>query len=203
MDCQMPDMDGYEVTARVRALEAGRDRGGATGRTPIIAMTGSAMPDDRQRCLAAGMDDYLSKPVRIEDLAAALDRWMPSPLPDPGGDGRSIDWEHFEELRRMCKSQELRQIVSLLLEETERRIGDLQAAVVAGAASEIEDLAHSVKGSTGMFGAVALSKLAEALEEAGQRSRLEEAGQLVARLRAEFERTRAAFLEALVDAAPR
>ena len=71
MDCQMPELDGFEATARIRAGET------ADGRIPIIAMTASAMQGDRERCLAAGMDDYVSKPVRIDDLRTVIERWLP------------------------------------------------------------------------------------------------------------------------------
>jgi len=72
MDCQMPEMDGYEATRVIRREESGRH-------TPVIALTANSMPGDREECLRAGMDAHLSKPIRPEELAAALARWLPRP----------------------------------------------------------------------------------------------------------------------------
>src|SRR5205814_8720148 len=72
MDCQMPDMDGFEAVRRIRRREAADP----VARTPIVAMTGNVMPGDRERCLEAGMDGYLAKPIDLELLCAAVERWL-------------------------------------------------------------------------------------------------------------------------------
>ena len=74
MDCMLPEMDGYETTRRIRSAE--------TGHTPVIGFTAQAFPDSREQCLAAGMDDYLSKPYREEELIKAISCWIPESGPD-------------------------------------------------------------------------------------------------------------------------
>ena len=75
MDCQMPEMDGFQATKAIRALEHV-----SGGHVPIVAMTAQAMKGDRERCIAAGMDDYLSKPVHLDDLRSTIDRWLVNPI---------------------------------------------------------------------------------------------------------------------------
>jgi CheY-like chemotaxis protein len=77
MDCQMPEMDGFQATAAIRA-EARAREGSDAPRVPIVALTANAVSGDREACLAAGMDDYLAKPVQVEDLKRVLARWVPS-----------------------------------------------------------------------------------------------------------------------------
>ncbi|MEI8242236.1 MAG: response regulator [bacterium] len=86
MDCQMPEMDGYEATRRIRAWEAGRPKDRRPGRLPILAMTANDMKGDREKCLAAGMDDYIVKPVRMADLARVVQQAVPGQDAFPGHD---------------------------------------------------------------------------------------------------------------------
>ena len=87
MDCMMPEMDGYEATLVIQREETRRDGGGKPRHIPIIALTANAMKGDRERCLAAGMDDYLSKPLEPEAVLKKLRQWLPQSLQSsPAGD---------------------------------------------------------------------------------------------------------------------
>jgi CheY-like chemotaxis protein len=81
MDCQMPEMDGFDTTRAIRAREALNP---TMGRVPVIALTALAMLGDAERCLAAGMDDYLTKPLQLEQLSAKMQRWRPTEDSTPG-----------------------------------------------------------------------------------------------------------------------
>ena len=99
MDCQMPEMDGYEATAEIRALEH------PTCRIPIVAMTADALAEVCQRCLAAGMDDVIIKPVKIEDFAQALETWLRLGPVDALAE-RGVSPEPLDEVRRRVPTGE-------------------------------------------------------------------------------------------------
>jgi CheY-like chemotaxis protein len=157
MDCQMPVLDGYEAAARIREREAGG------GRVPIVAMTANTMEGDRERCIAAGMDDYLPKPLRVEDLEIALGRALDA-------DGDWIDAG----------------IMDLFFEETSAQLDALNEAAIAGDTAEVERLAHTVKGAAATVGATRLAELAAEIEEAP-----ETAAGLLDELQRAFELTQA------------
>ena len=170
MDVQMPELDGVEATLRIREKWPG-ERG-----PTIIAITASAMESDRERCLGAGMNDYLSKPVRLEVLAAALGRVQrrpaarpepatPPPEPAPSAPSSTIDEEVFERLRQLCADEVvLAELLRDHLASTKQTVNALQQALAAQDAAAICRAAHSLKSSTGLFGAMSLSRLCAQLE---------------------------------------
>ena len=206
MDCHMPDMDGFAATVEIRRREGVGGR-----RTPIVALTADALSGDAERCLAAGMDDYLAKPVTAERLAAVVARWSaPSAAepagamaPDPPEDtdpvlDRSV-LATLQELERRSQDQLLPRVIRLYLQEVPAQLAALQEAMAQGAAGRVEDLAHGLKGSSAQLGATRMSRLCAALQEAGGRPDLRQAAQM-AELQREFGRVRAA-LEAVLSEA--
>ncbi|MDA0183187.1 ATP-binding protein [Solirubrobacter phytolaccae] len=162
MDCQMPEMDGYAATAAIRA-------GDLPARTmPIVAMTANAIRGDRERCLAVGMDDYLTKPLRPEALDAALDHWLPEPLESAPASApleRLIDDARVQLLRTQFGAA-FGEFVSLFGSSTPPILADLRAAAATEDRDRVRRVAHSLKGACMNVGADALARFALDLERA-------------------------------------
>jgi two-component system, sensor histidine kinase and response regulator len=140
MDCQMPEMDGYAATAAIRAAEAPLDR-----HTPIVAMTAHAMGGDRERCLAAGMDDYISKPVDPEELRRVLARW----LPEPGGIGASAAGQQPADLdmaRSKYGSKHADELCRMFIARAASDLQDLKQSSVARDSQTVLAVAHGLAG---------------------------------------------------------
>jgi CheY-like chemotaxis protein len=177
MDIQMPEMDGLEATRAIREWEAAGDR-----HLPIIAMTAHAMKGDRERCLDSGMDEYVSKPIRSSDLAAAIDRVSGTPEAASAIDQKAL-------LEWMDGNQELlEQITKLFLEDSPKQMAAIESALRASDAEQTRFAAHSLKGSVGNFRATRAIELAQKLEDAGKASDLKAAADLLPDLQQELAR---------------
>jgi two-component system sensor histidine kinase/response regulator len=204
MDCQMPEMDGYEATVAIREREHAQE----SSRTPIIAMTAAAMAGDRQRCLDAGMDDYLSKPVKLAELHATLQRWtvespaisLPQPPDGEVGDLGSgpIDPARIAELRELSDKSNrdgFWVLADSFLEDSPPRLAAIQQAVGKRDASAIAWEAHALKGAAANIGATKLSDICRQIEVIGASNDLVSADELLAELQAEFQRVEEALVE--------
>ncbi len=180
MDIQMPEMDGRQATIGIRAHEATAD----LARMPIVALTANALKEDRDACLAAGMDDYLVKPVSREQLWAVLSRWLRDALPsDPDGPPRAaggvvaprprgvetaMDVDLLMSLPGVNgnrASPMLQRLLPLFVGETERNLVAMRAGVAAGDADAVRALAHKMKSGCLAVGAVWLAGRARSLDE--------------------------------------
>ena len=192
MDCQMPEMDGYQATAEIRRLE------GNARRTPIIAMTAAAMDSDREACLAAGMDDYITKPVRLEGVGAMLNRWVATPAHDSAVTDRSedpLDPSQVELLRSLDDGDGtvLREIVEQYLTQAAEGRGELLRVADKGDAAAAERAAHLLRGASANIGANALAALCAEMETQSRLARLDVAAGLVEQFDSEFARVRDAL----------
>jgi HPt (histidine-containing phosphotransfer) domain-containing protein len=180
MDVQMPEVDGFEATAAIR------EREGATGlHLPIVALTAHAMTGDRERCLAAGMDFYLTKPLRAVELYETLEAAAPHRA---SAAASQVSFDPEELLARVEGDRGLlAELVETFGADSRHLLANMRHGVEIGDAGLVHEAAHAIKGTLGTFSAGAASEAALALEVMGGQGVLTGAGAGVARLEREVE----------------
>ncbi|MFO7556214.1 MAG: response regulator [Desulfobacterales bacterium] len=220
MDIQMPVMNGYAATRRIRELELKaqsekfnkkdpKDRSASefqflaqSGRIPIIAMTAHAMKGDREKCIAAGMDDYTPKPINPQELLEKIEKWGRIERSDSGPETevpedraligasqktKPLDFEKALE-RTMGDKDFLKILLDGFIQELPGQIKSIKAAIAGTDAAEVAKQAHKIKGAASNLSADGLSAAARSLEEAGLREPMDEANQMLEVLTAEVRR---------------
>ncbi|MBI5594358.1 MAG: response regulator, partial [Deltaproteobacteria bacterium] len=209
MDCQMPVMDGYQAARNIRMLE----RGKGLESVPIIATTAHAMQGDREKCILAGMNDYLCKPFSIDQLQKTICNWTgfqlqlgaPSPIPDtvvapsvpfPYDKSNCLDAKVLEDIRKLSNGSTdlLKNVLAKFLKSTPIRIAEIGRGIRENHAETIFQAAHSLKTSSAMVGAMPLSALIRELElNARQGIMPSDAPEQLARIESEYQMAVAAL----------
>ncbi|MEA2273452.1 MAG: two-component system, sensor histidine kinase and response regulator, partial [Solirubrobacteraceae bacterium] len=183
MDCQMPEMDGFEATAEIRRRE------GRLRHTPIVAMTANSMKGDRDRCIASGMDGYLSKPFRGPQLDAVLERWLGSRDSGPSAtpvrirtEGVLLDSAVLDGLLTTTPREDLHRLVADFRSDARSRIEQLREAAAAGDRDSVGRIAHMLRGSSAMLGAGRVSQTCASIESVTAARGTDELGECLAEL---------------------
>ncbi len=224
MDCQMPVMDGYAATGVIREMETKDQGSGSIARIPIVALTGYATQQDRERCLQAGMDDYLSKPFNITSLQAVLERWLsarPGESREGGGkqaspgvaaplgtaegpvrqeepsplDSKAI--EMIASLQPKGSNEILKKIITLYLDSSSKLMQGIRGAAEGNDAEALHLAAHTLKSSSAYLGAMTLSSMSKELEMMGRDKTLGDAMARLAPIEHEYEKVRQALTKLL------
>ncbi|RLT94002.1 ATP-binding protein [Ketobacter sp.] len=201
MDCQMPVMDGYTATRQIRSGLSGE----AARKVPIVAMTASAMAGDRERCMLAGMDDYITKPLEPAELEPKLVYWINQikrrhpivaggPIAKPrAADATPVALAEFPLLDREAllrrvrhKPEREQEMIAIFCEVSPARVAELEAAIQQGDGPRVAALAHALKGSAGSLGAVRVQQLCQTLEAEAQGSNPGALQPYLAQLQQEF-----------------
>ncbi|NPV81597.1 MAG: AAA family ATPase [Firmicutes bacterium] len=201
MDCQMPVMDGYEAARAIRSQEAARGR-----RAPIIAMTAGVMSGEEEKCLSAGMDDFLSKPIRLGDLQKVLARWLPDSdvtveesarsIKEAGNRvvdsfmSRFVDSVRRDEFREMIGEDEsfLIDLIETFLKDIPVKLDALRKAFDQKDAATLRVLAHGMKSSGYLLGITSFADSCHELEEIALAGGLDVAGKLIVAIEANYSR---------------
>jgi signal transduction histidine kinase/DNA-binding response OmpR family regulator len=205
MDCMMPEMDGYEATAEIRRRQAA----GQLPHFPIIALTANAIGGDREKCLIAGMDDYLAKPFKTESLLHIIKSWVePSTTMTIATDETAMAAESaitvdsainaltLEAIRDLVPNGDkefLQRIISLYLSNANTLLQSLEQALSTGELDTIRSASHTLKSSSNQVGADRLAELCREVENEARNHRYDASGKMLERIQQEFANTRAAL----------
>ncbi len=199
MDWQMPGMDGLEATRQIRGRE------GPNQRVPIVAMTAHALETHRAACLAAGMDDYLTKPVEPRDLTRVLERWAGGATAadtaghkPTSGDGLERVRSRLAAFRRGLPGETIAELMDVFVDDGNRSLADLRGAVRDANPALVARHAHALRGTCTVLGTDKACALLRALELQGEQGNIEGAGALLDQMAEEIER-----IEAVLAAEPR
>ncbi|NIA57006.1 response regulator [Massilia sp. TW-1] len=206
MDCQMPVMDGFAATAAIRRDEREAGRGRVL---PIIAITANALQGDREACLAAGMDDYLSKPFSQQELAAVIGRWMALPLAatvhhddaPPRLPRESVDviqrdvinraaLDKIRALSRERGDALVQKVIAAYVDDAPQQLRQLQDAIDGLDTGNVRRIAHTLKSASANVGAEALAAMCKALEHLGRADTTEGADAILTDMEHEFQAVR-------------
>jgi two-component system sensor histidine kinase/response regulator len=195
MDCQMPELDGYETTRRIRLSEKEKTGAGEEfSPLVIIALTAHTLAGEREKCLAAGMNDYLSKPVKIKDLSAIIEYW--SKAGEFETDLLLIQSEpepkNMNFLPNKLENNEFAaEIYSLYLTETEERLRELKLAVEEKDAGRIDRITHAVRGNSLSVGVDSIAEIAEQIQMLAEQNRFDEIPERLEKFIVEFSNLQA------------
>ncbi|MYM37663.1 response regulator, partial [Duganella sp. FT94W] len=203
MDCQMPVMDGFAATSEIRRHELQRGRARSL---PIIAITANALQGDRESCLAAGMDDYLSKPFTQQALGQTLSRWISlpraavataeAPAEAPAPDDDIIHRQALDNIRALSPANGealLERVLQAFLRDTPAQLRGIEQAIAGDDAEQIRKTAHSLKSSSANVGALALAQRCKELEQLGRNHTTAGAAALLADMERSFQAARQAL----------
>jgi CheY-like chemotaxis protein/HPt (histidine-containing phosphotransfer) domain-containing protein len=196
MDVMMPEMDGLEATRLIRERQKRGAHPNYQPRIIIIAMTAQAMQGDREKCLAAGMDDYLAKPIRLADVRDVIQRWgsQNSPAesipvknePSAPAETPPVDMDRLNDMTD-GNADNFRELVELYFKQTTQQLDQIEAAVSANDADKVRHVAHSCAGASATLGMVRIVPMLRELERQGTEGRLTNAAEIYENARREFK----------------